>query len=125
MPLYDYECPYCGHKFEEMAAVSEEAVRCENCDGMAKRTYAANWNHRSDAPWVEDCTVPFDKDDPRPEIRSYLADPSDRQKLKRAMAVAGIRHLESGEGGGRRKEGISPTVMRELVERHNYRMGRL
>lgn len=126
MPLYDYECPYCGHKFEEMAAVSENEIRCENCDGMAKRTFAANLNWRSDAAWVSDCTVAFDPEDSRPDVQAYLANPSDKTALYRACQAAGIRHLEEGEGRSPRRDGGIPEgVIRELVGRHKYRMGML
>lgn len=124
MPLYDYECPFCGHVFEEMAAVSEEAIRCENCDGMAKRVYSMNWNARADAPWVADCTIAFDKGDTRPEVREYLANPSDRLALDRACKAAGIRHADDGELKRRLPNPVfSEQVREELVRRHKYRMG--
>jgi putative FmdB family regulatory protein len=41
MPLYDYECGKCAHKFELRKSFSEGAsARCPVCDSMAKRVFA-------------------------------------------------------------------------------------
>lgn len=38
MPLYEYKCPECGEKFEELAsASSQEPVECPKCGSVAKR----------------------------------------------------------------------------------------
>jgi len=32
MPTYDFECPDCGHKFEEMQSISAKPIKkCPNC----------------------------------------------------------------------------------------------
>ena len=81
---------------------------------------------RNDASWVADCTVPFDPADSRPEVRAYLANPSDRAALKRACQVAGIRHAEHGETGrAQRRQGMSDDQIKMLVDKHRARTGRL
>lgn len=30
MPMYDFECPACGHRFEDIAKL-EDRVRCPSC----------------------------------------------------------------------------------------------
>jgi putative FmdB family regulatory protein len=31
MPIYEYECRNCGHKFEELVGSNEETVPCPHC----------------------------------------------------------------------------------------------
>ncbi len=32
MPIYEYQCPDCGHQFEQLQKISDEPVRvCPNC----------------------------------------------------------------------------------------------
>ena len=31
MPMYEYECKKCGHKFETLVQSSEEKPKCEKC----------------------------------------------------------------------------------------------
>lgn len=38
MPVYEYECPKCGCRFEiKQAYDSEVVIRCPNCEGKARR----------------------------------------------------------------------------------------
>ena len=38
MPLYEYECRKCGHKFEAIVSVQRaNACRCEACGGRCRR----------------------------------------------------------------------------------------
>ena len=125
-PLYDYECPSCQAVFEQMAKVEEDVLACERCCAEAHRLLTLNSMYRHDASWVSDCTVPFDPQDSRPEIKAYLSNPSDRKALELACKVAGIRHAEPGELGRRREEqGLTPGQRRELIERHRTRMGQI
>lgn len=40
MPIYEYKCPECGHKFEILTTIEkrDEAV-CEACGAKVKRVY--------------------------------------------------------------------------------------
>lgn len=38
MPVYEYECPDCGHRFERLQPVTAQKVEvCPNCGGQARR----------------------------------------------------------------------------------------
>ncbi|MCQ2437651.1 MAG: zinc ribbon domain-containing protein [Clostridia bacterium] len=40
MPLYDYRCPACGHRFELLRSISaQDNVVCEKCGTKAERFY--------------------------------------------------------------------------------------
>jgi putative FmdB family regulatory protein len=41
MPIYDFKCPACGHKFEILLPIDkrDEAI-CENCGAQVKRVYS-------------------------------------------------------------------------------------
>ena len=41
MPLYDFNCGTCGHRFEEMAKVEEKAIPCLACQKIATRELPA------------------------------------------------------------------------------------
>ncbi|RME20286.1 MAG: zinc ribbon domain-containing protein [Deltaproteobacteria bacterium] len=38
MPIYEYQCPDCGHKFEKLQKVSDDPIRvCPECSGDSVR----------------------------------------------------------------------------------------
>ena len=37
MPLYEYHCPTCSHKFEKLQPMSAAGADCPNCEQPAKR----------------------------------------------------------------------------------------
>ena len=37
MPLYEYLCPTCDHKFEKLQSMSSTGADCPNCEQPAKR----------------------------------------------------------------------------------------
>ncbi|MDA1129236.1 MAG: zinc ribbon domain-containing protein [Chloroflexi bacterium] len=37
MPLYEYLCPTCDHKFEKLQSMSATGSDCPNCEQPAKR----------------------------------------------------------------------------------------
>jgi putative FmdB family regulatory protein len=37
MPLYEYHCPTCSHKFEKLQSMSAAGADCPNCEQPAKR----------------------------------------------------------------------------------------
>ncbi len=42
MPLYEYLCPNCNHKFELMRPMAQaaEAAQCPSCGGSARRLFS-------------------------------------------------------------------------------------
>ena len=40
MPLYDYRCTECGHRFELLRTISEkDTATCSRCGGKVSRVY--------------------------------------------------------------------------------------
>lgn len=40
MPLYDYRCTVCGHRFEELRSISQrDTAVCEKCGAKVERVY--------------------------------------------------------------------------------------
>ncbi len=37
MPLYEYICPTCDHRFEKLQSMSSTGADCPNCEQPAKR----------------------------------------------------------------------------------------
>jgi len=37
MPLYEYFCPTCGHKFEKLQPMTANGADCTNCEQPARR----------------------------------------------------------------------------------------
>lgn len=37
MPLYEYHCPTCSHRFEKLQPMSAAGADCPNCEQPAKR----------------------------------------------------------------------------------------
>lgn len=126
MVLHDFECHGCGHVFEEFVRPEVGAALCPRCGGKARKIFLGNMNSRADAPWIADCKIGFDPADSRPAVREYLANPGDRSLLRRAMKVAGIRHMDAGEEKYRAPTvGLTGAQKRELVERMRTRRGEI
>ncbi|MDD6882509.1 MAG: zinc ribbon domain-containing protein [Eubacteriales bacterium] len=59
MPLYEYECAHCGHRFEKMLGISQrENVVCEKCGGEVRRVYqgACAFGKKSAAKGGQGCS---------------------------------------------------------------------
>ncbi|UCE97867.1 MAG: zinc ribbon domain-containing protein [Dehalococcoidia bacterium] len=42
MPVYEYICDNCGHKFEALRSINEStSVNCKKCNTSARRIYAS------------------------------------------------------------------------------------
>ena len=40
MPIYEYKCPVCGHKFEVLTSISKrDEVKCEKCGAEVSGVY--------------------------------------------------------------------------------------
>lgn len=37
MPIYEYECPACGHRFEKLVRINAEPPPCPECSGSEVR----------------------------------------------------------------------------------------
>ncbi|MBQ3423714.1 MAG: zinc ribbon domain-containing protein [Clostridia bacterium] len=44
MPIYDYKCPQCAHRFDLLRSVSAtDPVKCPKCGRDAVRVYEGKW----------------------------------------------------------------------------------
>lgn len=44
MPIYDYKCARCGHRFDLLRSVSSrDDVACPKCGGEVTRVYEGKW----------------------------------------------------------------------------------
>ena len=44
MPIYDFRCTQCGHRFELMRSISNrDGVTCPKCGGSVARVYEGRW----------------------------------------------------------------------------------
>lgn len=69
MPIFDYECPKCGHKSEELisSADNTEEVKCEKCKSVMERQFPKSVAFRM----TDNFKMGRDKD-PEPEIAKKL-----------------------------------------------------
>jgi len=37
MPIYEYECPSCGHRFEKLVRINADVPPCEKCESADVR----------------------------------------------------------------------------------------
>ena len=45
MPIYDFKCTACGHKFEKLTTISRrDQVTCPKCGGPVGRVYEGKWS---------------------------------------------------------------------------------
>ncbi len=52
MPLYEYRCTQCGHRFEKIQKVSDEPIReCPQCKGAVERPLTAPTLQFKGAGW--------------------------------------------------------------------------
>lgn len=38
MPVYDFKCPECGHRFEKLVKMDQEKTECPECKEEAEKT---------------------------------------------------------------------------------------
>mgnify|MGYP001431439337 CR=1 FL=1 len=120
MPLYDFACPACGARFEDMAASDETARPCPDCGSPAKRTLSVGRSYRADAPWIESVTAVAEKDSGKPHVEAFLAAPS-RATYRDWMHGEGIRPQEPGEN--RRPTPDAAPLRQAVLERFHARRG--
>ena len=45
MPIYDYKCVRCGHRFDLLRSVSQrDDAKCPKCGGEVTRVYEGKWS---------------------------------------------------------------------------------
>ncbi len=51
MPIYEYSCEHCGHRFERMQKVSAAAPDCPVCGGDTSRLVSLSAFHLKGSGW--------------------------------------------------------------------------
>lgn len=45
MPIYDFKCAECGHRFELLTSISRRSQAvCPKCGGAVERVYEGKWS---------------------------------------------------------------------------------
>lgn len=84
MPVYDYSCSKCEHRFERILYMSEsdKKLHCPKCGAAADRVFINGHGgiRRPDSAWVKDAAMVLtDTDQPNPnlntveDLRGYLS----------------------------------------------------
>ena len=56
MPIYEYECPGCGARFESLQKIGEETAPCPRCGGRSEKVLASSFGVIASGrarPWSE------------------------------------------------------------------------
>ncbi|MBQ8110898.1 MAG: zinc ribbon domain-containing protein [Clostridia bacterium] len=57
MPVYDYKCISCGHRFDLLRSVSSrDDVKCPSCGGDVARVYEGRWASLGKRPGGGGCS---------------------------------------------------------------------
>ena len=93
MPIYEYECPDCGQRFEHMQKITEESLSsCPKCGGQnVQRLVSASAFHLKGSGWYKN---DYSKNEP----------PSESKKSTDSSAAS-----DSGSEKSSSKESKSPT----------------
>ena len=54
MPIYEYQCPSCGHDFENIHKVSDPAPPCPECGGGVEKKISLAAFHLKGSGWYAD-----------------------------------------------------------------------
>jgi putative FmdB family regulatory protein len=100
MPLYEYQCEKCGHRFEKIQKFSDKMVRkCPECGGKVEQMisapavqfkgsgwYVTDYANKSHAPASSDGGSDSKKDDSKKEEKSKSEDSSKTDSSKESSA---------------------------------------
>ena len=54
MPIYEYNCPSCGHEFEAILRFSDPTPPCPRCDAAPEKKMSRSAFHLKGAGWYKD-----------------------------------------------------------------------
>jgi putative FmdB family regulatory protein len=52
MPIYEFECEQCGHKWEELSPMGVSVARCPKCEALAPRIPSVSSPHFKGEGWT-------------------------------------------------------------------------
>ena len=93
MPLYEYQCKKCGHRFEKIQKFSDKPIKkCPECGGAVEQTISAPAVQFKGSGWYVTDYVPSDsgskdsketkKEEKKPETASKESTPKKAEKHK-------------------------------------------
>lgn len=54
MPIYEYACESCGHRFEKLVRINAEPPSCPECEGVVKKLISASSFVLKGGGWYRD-----------------------------------------------------------------------
>ncbi|MCO4743348.1 MAG: zinc ribbon domain-containing protein [Proteobacteria bacterium] len=54
MPIYEYACESCGHRFEKLVRMSDDAPPCPECEGAVRKLISASSFVLKGGGWYKD-----------------------------------------------------------------------
>jgi putative FmdB family regulatory protein len=96
MPLYEYQCKKCGHRFEKIQKFSDKPVKkCPECGGAVEQLisapavqfkgsgwYVTDYAKKSSAPAASDGGNKESKKDDKPKVEASSKDSKKADKSK-------------------------------------------
>jgi putative FmdB family regulatory protein len=123
MPLYEYECKKCGHRFEKIQKFSDKMVKkCPDCGGQVEQMisapavqfkgsgwYVTDYAKKSSSPGSSGDSSPKDQKDDKPKSDSGSKDSSSKETSSKESPSKESSSKESSsketprKGSGRHK----------------------
>src|SRR5690242_17679595 len=118
MPLYEYECKKCGHRFEKIQKFSDKMVKkCPECGGVVEQMisapavqfkgsgwYVTDYAKKSTSPGSSGDAGSKDKTDDKPKTDSSSKDSSTKESSSKAGSSKESSPKETPrKGSGRHK----------------------
>jgi len=118
MPLYEYECKKCGHRFEKIQKFSDKMVKkCPDCGGQVEQMisapavqfkgsgwYVTDYAKKSASPGSSGDSSPKDKKDDKPKSDSGSKDTSSKETSSKESSSKESSSKETPrKGSGRHK----------------------
>jgi len=118
MPLYEYECKKCGHRFEKIQKFSDKMVKkCPDCGGQVEQMisapavqfkgsgwYVTDYAKKSSSPGSSGDSSSKDKKDDKPKSDSASKDSSSKETSSKESSSKESSSKETPrKGSGRHK----------------------
>ena len=117
MPLYEYECKQCGHRFEKIQKFSDKMVKkCPQCGGVVEQMisapavqfkgsgwYVTDYAKKSTSPGSSGDSGSKDKTDDKPKSDSSKDSPAKETASKAGSSKESSTKETPRKGSGRHK----------------------
>lgn len=117
MPLYEYECKKCGHRFEKIQKFSDKMVKkCPECGGQVEQMisapavqfkgsgwYVTDYAKKSTSPGSSGDSGSKDKTDDKPKSDSSKDSPAKETASKAGSSKESSTKETPRKGSGRHK----------------------